>query len=261
MATINNAIAIMKDKDGNIGYFRSLSDNDIAKIKQYFSNFDTLKTDFESFRNGATRIAFADYTQEANQASMEEGIIYLVPFTAEGVFIPFSESTYQPADGTSVVGYFERRIKIGGTVYNLQRIYTHPDFKDLASLSGNNAFTGTNSFASAPTLTGTNGQTAAGVGANEFVTGKVAAELNTAVSTAQTAAETAQSAAEAAQSTADTNKSSIETINQTITEIQEQITTVEGDCLSLTVIETAPASGDDVAVNTIVAYPATDLLV
>lgn len=254
MATINNAIAIMKDKDGNIGYFRSLSDNDIAKIKQYFSNFDALKTDFESFRNGATRIAFADYTQEANQASMEEGIIYLVPFTAEGVFIPFSEDTYQPADGTSVVGYFERRIKIGGTVYNLQRIYTHPDFKDLASLSGNNAFTGTNSFASAPTLTGTNDQTAAGVGANEFVTGKVAAELNTAVSTAQTAAE-------AAQSTADTNKSSIETINQTITEIQEQITTVEGDCLSLTVTETAPASGDDVAVNTIVAYPATDLLV
>ena len=261
MATINNAIAILKDKDGNVGYFRSLSDNDITKIKQYFSDFDALKTDFESFRTGATRLAFADYTQEEHQTSMEEGIIYLVPFTAEGEYIPFNEETYKPTDGVSVVGYFERRIKIGGTVYDLQRLYTHPNFADLASLSGNNAFTGTNSFASAPTLSGENSQTVAGVGANDLVTGKVITELNGAVTAAKSAADAAQSTADAAKGTAETNKGSIETINQTISNIQEQITTIDSDAVSLKVTETAPGSDGEVELNTIVAYPATDLLV
>lgn len=261
MATINNAIAILKDKDGNVGYFRSLSDNDIAKIKQFFSDFTALKTDFESFRNGATRLAFADYTQENNQTSMEAGIIYLIPFTAEDAFIPFSEETYKPADGVSVVSYFERRIKIGDTVCTLQRIYTHPNFEDLASLSGNNAFTGTNSFASAPTLSGENSQTVATVGANALVTGKVITEVNAAVTAAKSAADAAQATADTAKGTADTNKASITTINETISDIQEQITTIDSDAVSLKVTETAPGSDADVDINTIVAYPATDLLV
>lgn len=261
--TLQNGTIIAKDADGNIAYLRSLSDNDVTKIKTYFSSFDTLSTnfdalkeDFEAFRQGATRLAFVDYTQSANQTDMEEGIIYLVPFNESDEFITFDADTYAPAaEGNptdTTVAYVTRVIKLNDSVVDLGKIYTQPDFDSYALLAGNNTFTGSNAFASAPTLSN-NTQTVATISDDEVATGKVVKEVDA-------VADAAQAAADAAQSTANTNAAAIETINTTISSIQSQISDITADCMTLTVVETAPSSEEDVAVNTIVAYPAADLL-
>lgn len=292
MATLNNAAFIAKDPDGNIAYFRSLSENDINKIKQYFSDFDTLKADFEAFRQGATRLAFVDYTQTANQSAMEDSIIYLVPFNEAGEFIAFDSSTYQPASSgnptDTTVAYVTRVIKLGDTVINLGNLYTQPDFDAYARLAGDNTYTGSNTFNTVPTL-GNNTQTVDTIGDDDLVSGKLIKEVDSIADEAKTAADEAKSTAEEAKTTADSTKETVETIKESVETVSEKVTQIEssvetvtntintvtetvttiqstvteitgGSYLQLSVAESAPSQESDVAENTILAYPAEDSL-
>lgn len=53
---ITNGAIVAKDPSGNTAVFRTLSDNDIAKIKQYFQDTDTLETNVESLQTSVQDI-------------------------------------------------------------------------------------------------------------------------------------------------------------------------------------------------------------
>lgn len=269
--TLQNGTIIAKDTDGNIAYLRSLSAADIEKIKSYFSKADTLEEslsslsdEFEAFRKGATRLAFADYSQSANQGDMEENIIYLVPFNSDDEFILFDESTYAPATegnpSDTTVAYVHRYIKVSGTVVDLGIIYTQPDFESFATLAGDNEFTGSNTFDTAPTLA-SNDQTVATVEEDQFVTGKVVDELQASI--AQNAQNIQQNAndIDTLEGRADALESRADALETKTEELEEKVDAIENaSYLTLKVQENAPSSEEEVEADTIVAYPADDLL-
>lgn len=269
--TLQNGTIIAKDSDGNIVYLRSLSADDITKIKGYFSKTDTLETnlsslsdEFEAFRKGATRLAFADYSQPANQEGMEENIIYLVPFNSSNEFIQFDESTYAPsADGNpsdTTVAYVHRYIKIEGAVVDLGVIYTQPDFESFATKTGDNSFTGSNTFASAPTLT-SNTQTVDTVEDDQFVTGKVVDELQASINQNAQNIQQNNYDIDTLEGRADSLESRADALETKTDELEDKVDAIESaSYLTLKVQGNAPSSEEEVEADTIVAYPAEDLL-
>lgn len=96
MAIITGS-ALFKDAQGNTTRINGLSDNDIAKIKDYHSKVDTLEQKVAASNAGQRQLAYKDYyTVDTNDAEMTPGTYYIVPFNAQGQFLEFDEETGKP---------------------------------------------------------------------------------------------------------------------------------------------------------------------
>ena len=113
----------LKDAQGNVVTIQGLTANDVAKIKSYFAEVDTLKEQLKVVNSGQQRLAYKDYygNTEALKAEMEVGVYYNVPFNAEGQFLEFDKATGKPKDPQPV-----------GTTTNLKVDYYEIVYKDSA---------------------------------------------------------------------------------------------------------------------------------
>lgn len=153
--TIENGSFVGKDQEGNVIRVRGFTDNDINKIKGALSDIKQIKADLKSINATKKELAYKDYTAVENQADMPSGIYFLVPMTADNQFIAFDKVTGKPTDTTKTVDHFTIMYKSTGTdgkVSNLGIQYTHTRIDGLAQLSGDNSFTGSNTFAKPVTV-------------------------------------------------------------------------------------------------------------
>lgn len=147
--TIENGSFVGKDQEGNVVRVRGWTDNDVAKIKTALKDVQQIKTDLKSINAGQKELAYKDYTVVANQADMPSGIYFLVPMTSDNTFVAFDKVTGKPTDTTKKVDHFVIMYKstgADGKVSNLGTQDTHTSIDGLAQLSGDNSFTGSNSF-------------------------------------------------------------------------------------------------------------------
>lgn len=147
--TIENGSFVGKDQDGNVVRVRGWTDNDVAKIKSALKDVQQIKTDLKSINAGQKELAYKDYTVVANQADMPSGIYFLVPMTSDNTFVAFDKVTGKPTATTKKVDHFVIMYKstgADGKVSNLGTQDTHTSIDGLAQLSGDNSFTGSNSF-------------------------------------------------------------------------------------------------------------------
>ena len=160
--TIENGSFVGKDQDGNIVRVRGWTDNDVAKIKTALNDVQQIKTDLKSINAGQKELAYKDYTVVENQADMPSGIYFLVPMTADNQFVAFDKVTGKPTNTAQTVDHFTIMYKstgADGKVSNLGIQDTHTSIDGLAQLSGDNSFTGSNTFTKPLTVatpTGTN---------------------------------------------------------------------------------------------------------
>lgn len=106
---------LLKDDQGNIQHIRSLTDNDVGKLKQGLSDIEQLKQKVASLNAGQRQLAYKDfYTDDTSIADMDPGVYYIVPFNAGGEFLEFDPATGKPKNpqpvGTVVdlvVSYYE----------------------------------------------------------------------------------------------------------------------------------------------------------
>lgn len=107
-----------------------------------------------SLRTGDWNIAMMDFTQEAYQNSMDEGVFYSVPFNAADQYLQIDPETGKPADTQAqgvtdkVVDHFVIMYKAPSSkmVMNLGERKIAPDFDDVPLLSRDNTFAGVNTF-------------------------------------------------------------------------------------------------------------------
>lgn len=166
--TIENGSFVGKDQDGNVVRVRGWTDNDVAKVKAVLNDVQQIKTDLKSINAGQRTLAYKDYTVVENQADMPSGIYFLVPMTADNQFVAFDKATGKPTDTKKKVDHFVIMYKstgADGNVSNLGVQDTHTSIDGLAQLSGDNSFTGSNTFTKPLTVatpTGTNHATTKG---------------------------------------------------------------------------------------------------
>lgn len=178
----------IKDLDGNVVTIKGISQNDLEKIKTNITEtkantqaISELKNKVEQDSLGRRRLAYKDYRQEPNQTEMVQGVYYMVPVNATDEFVEFDPNTGKPkteqtTSDKKVAKYLVVFKDNLGSVSTLGEIDQQPDFADFAKIAGTNAFTGTNSFTTAPTLVG-NTQTADTVGDDDLATGKTVKEV------------------------------------------------------------------------------------
>lgn len=114
-----------------------------------------------SLRTGDWNIAMMDFTQEAYQNSMDEGVFYSVPFNAADQYLQIDPETGKPADTQAqgvtdkVVDHFVIMYKAPSSkmVMNLGERKIAPDFDDVPLLSRDNTFAGVNTFKDAQKAT------------------------------------------------------------------------------------------------------------
>lgn len=147
--TIEDGSFVGKDAEGNAIRVRGWTDNDVAKVKAISKAVQQIKTDLKSINAGQKELAYKDYTAVANQADMPTGVYFLVPMTADNTFVAFDKVTGKPTDTTKKVDHFVIMYKstgADGKVSNLGTQNTHTNIDGLAQLSGDNSFTGSNTF-------------------------------------------------------------------------------------------------------------------
>ena len=106
---------ILKDGQGNIQHIRSLTENDVTKIKQALTDIEQLKQNFASSNAGQRQLAYKDfYSADTNDSEMVAGTYYMVPFNAAGAFLEFDPATGKPKNPQPVaetvdlvVSYYE----------------------------------------------------------------------------------------------------------------------------------------------------------
>lgn len=147
--TIEDGSFVGKDAEGNAIRVRGWTDNDVVKVKAISKAVQQIKTDLKSINAGQKELAYKDYTAVANQADMPSGIYFLVPMTSDNTFVAFDKVTGKPTDTTKKVDHFVIMYKstgADGKVSNLGTQDTHTNIDGLAQLSGDNSFTGSNTF-------------------------------------------------------------------------------------------------------------------
>ena len=147
--TIEDGSFVGKDAEGNAIRVRGWTDNDVVKVKAISKDVQQIKTDLKSINAGQKELAYKDYTTVINQADMPSGIYFLVPMTADNQFVAFDKVTGKPTDTTKKVDHFVIMYKstgADGKVSNLGTQNTHTNIDGLAQLSGDNSFTGSNTF-------------------------------------------------------------------------------------------------------------------
>ena len=231
MANINASFSI---KIGDKVYtFKGLTDNDIAKLKQALADITSLEEALSTIQNtlasankAQATLAYKDLAQVDNQADMQAGVYYKVPYNKAGQFIAIDPETGKisetQGEGVSdtTIDHFDIYFKSDkGSVTLTGSEDFRSNFDDFATLSGANAFVQT------PTITAE--QVAESIQDNE-------------VPKAVTVKALAQSIAEA--------------------EAGEVLTTIEGKNFAAAVTsEFLPEEGS-MADNTFYLVPATDLL-
>lgn len=122
---------ILKDGQGNIQHIRSFTENDVTKVKQAIADIAQLKQDMATINAGQATRAYKDYySSDEHDAEMDAGVLYLVPFNAQGQFLEYDPETDQPknpqpvAEVTDLVpAYYECVYKgAGGTKTKRGRI-------------------------------------------------------------------------------------------------------------------------------------------
>lgn len=184
----------------NIYVFNGLTDNDITAIKnviakaaangdsitQLQGDLDALELKVASINKGQATLAYKDLATAENQAGMESGVYYKVPYTKEGTFIDLtSEETQNGAEVDHLDIYFKGA---DGTVKKVGSESYKASFTDLASLAGNNKFTGDNEFKSVSITEEQDAGTLTDSKVAKY--GTVKAHVSTAVTSAVSAAKT-----------------------------------------------------------------------
>ena len=114
-----------------------------------------------SMSQGNWTIAMSDFTKEAFQASMDEGVFYSVPFNAADQYIQIDPETGKPAE-TQADGVTDKKVDhfvimykapTSKLVMNLGERKIAPNFEDVPLLSADNNFAGTNTFKDAQKAT------------------------------------------------------------------------------------------------------------
>lgn len=122
---------ILKDGQGNIQHIRSFTENDVTKVKQAIADIAQLKQDMASINAGQATKAYKDYySSNDHDAEMDAGVLYLVPFNAQGEFLELDPETDQPKNPQTVpevtdlnIAYYECVYKgSGGTKTKRGRI-------------------------------------------------------------------------------------------------------------------------------------------
>lgn len=189
----------IKDLSGNVIQVNSLTENDIAKIKGYFSKTDSLEQKLASENLGQKTLAYKDYRQELNQAEMVAGVYYMVPVNAADQFIEFDKTTGKPkveqaegVDDPKVVKYYVVYKSSGeeGTVATLGEIDQQPDFDLFGKLAADNTWTGNNTFNNDVKVANGASQDVNSIEDTVLVSGKIAKELNTKVKALESASAT-----------------------------------------------------------------------
>lgn len=169
---------VVKDASGNSVVVRSLTDADLAQLKQDHTRLLELAAIADAKENGGRQLAYVDYTQTANQTSMQVGTYYMVPFNSTDQFIEFDPATGKPKTeqtaAPKIVSYYTLMYKgtAEGPAADLGDMEVRLNFDDLAHLNTPNTFTGKQ------TITGVE-QTVATIEDGEIATGKVVKEVNT----------------------------------------------------------------------------------
>lgn len=168
---------VLKDSSGNSVLVRSLTDADVAQLKQDHTKLLELSGQMDAKENGGRQLAYKDYTQTANQVEMQAGTYYMVPFDSSDAFVEFDPATGKPKSGT--VAYYTLMYKGtgDGAVANLGNMEVRLNFDDLAHLGASNTFT------AAQHISGQS-QEVASIGDDEVVVGKLVKDVNTALTTA-----------------------------------------------------------------------------
>lgn len=127
---------ILKDGQGNIQHIRSFTENDVTKIKQAITDIAQLKQDMATINAGQATRAYKDYySSNEHDAEMDAGVLYLVPFNAQGEFLEYDPETDQPKNPQPVAtvtdlvpAYYECVYKgAGGTKTKRGRINANLD--------------------------------------------------------------------------------------------------------------------------------------
>lgn len=114
-----------------------------------------------SMKEGNWTIAMSDFTQEAHQQEMDEGVFYSVPFNAADQYIQIDPETGKPAE-TQAEGVTDKKVDhfvimykapTSKLVMNLGERKIAPDFNDVPLLSRDNTFAGVNTFKDAQKAT------------------------------------------------------------------------------------------------------------
>lgn len=114
-----------------------------------------------SMKEGNWTIAMSDFTQEAHQQEMDEGVFYSVPFNAADQYIQIDPETGKPAE-TQAEGVTDKKVDhfvimykapTSKLVMNLGERKIAPDFNDVPLLSRDNTFAGINTFKDAQKAT------------------------------------------------------------------------------------------------------------
>lgn len=188
---VTHGAAKFKDAQGNTVVVQGLSNNDVTKVKGYFTKSDTnaqeiesLKATVKSINQGQRMLAYKDYfTNEDHKDEMAVGVFYVVPFNTQGQFLEFDPKTGKPKDPQAVEGVTDLKVAYTELVYKnsdetvnkLGRQDTQMSFADMATLSTDQTFTGTKTFSKDVVMTAT--QDATSLEDNKLATAKFVREV------------------------------------------------------------------------------------
>ena len=109
---------LLKDDQNNIHHMRSLTDNDVGKLKQGLSDIEQLKQKVASLNAGQRQLAYKDfYSVDTNDADMTAGVYYIVPFNAGGEFLEFDPTTGKPKNPQPVTAVVDLTVSYYEVVY------------------------------------------------------------------------------------------------------------------------------------------------
>ena len=184
MADVKIANFLLKDAQGNIQQIRSLTENDITKIKQAITDIEQLKHNFASSNAGQRALAYKDYYgADTNDGEMKPGVYYIVPFNAQSQFLEFDPATGKPKNPQTVpettdlvVSYYEVVYKSSnGTKAKLGRMNANITLADV--LYANKDATISAHFTFSQDVDGPAAQDVDSLGDTKFATAKFVRDL------------------------------------------------------------------------------------
>lgn len=116
--TVKFGSGIFKDAQGNIVRIQGLTENDVNKLKQAFTDIEALKEGVQAANSGQRELAYTDLTQpSAPTTGLNAGTYYLVPFNAQNQFLEFDPATGKPKDPQTEAGTTDLIVKYFTIMY------------------------------------------------------------------------------------------------------------------------------------------------
>lgn len=152
--TVHYGSAAFKDQQGNTVTVRGWTEGDVNKVQDIKTRLAAAEQAIKVINSGQTKIALSDYyTDETHSEEMEVGVYYKVPFNANDQYLAWDMATGKPSETQAPevldkkVAYFWIVMKNSdGTIQKLTKQDFISDHADYARTSGNNTFTGDNTF-------------------------------------------------------------------------------------------------------------------